>query len=1489
MASVGVLNAELQLRIDNLMRNADTASKRMQSVANTIQDAFGKTDYITPLRESVQGLGHDFRNITSGIIIAQTFYQTLNAAQAAASAIWEYTDALNASQVAFGNLFGNYDLASEFVAVLQEYATRSPFDFRDVQSAAQSLRAYGIEAENLMFVIQGIGNLASVTGNYSETFNRVARAIGQINTRGKLMGEEMRQLAEAGLNVDAVYQRLGITAGEVADANISSAEAINAIVDVLNESYGDAVAAANTTMQGILANMRDLALSIISSIIQPVYEGVHSMLYTISQGINEFQQLFNAGGLGNAISQMFGSDVLSTLQNFMAIVIQLGQSILQVLYPALRIVGQTLLAIITAATPVISVISMLLSILGNLANFLLNNAAAMRILQGILMALATAFILNRVAAAGMLILQVVSRVIAFFSTVAMAASQALQVMSIYLAAGAGAAVAAGKGWVAFASALNVNPLILAISVIAALIAALIGLRSLLGGVSDVAANMTSFEPSNFLGSIPAASGDINKFNNRLQDTNNQLNDMADGLGNAGKAAEKAVEGLLSFDEVFSLPDANDPTLGGGGLGGVGDVGDVSIPDLGDIGAGIPDVPLFDWDKLLGYGQLTSIWGSIVDFFKNLEWPDIASYISTGIISAIASMGTTFLSGALSSLFSGGISGLGSFLAQGANWSTFLTGLKNGIIAGLLSMGFDFVFETIADMLRESGNRMAGNIVDSLSTPIASGLATLIVTKNPFAAAGAAVASGIFEAIQTGMNTGDWSGAVSGILGGIGGVLSMAIAKTPAGMFLGFGSVVTNGIFDGIAQTMEEEGNTQGAEMVRHVGDIVSTAFSGAAIGSIFGPVGMAIGGAVGAIAGAVMTFWDDISNWWTSTAWPWLQDLPGKINDALGGVPGKVIDAGANIIKGLGEGIQTGWETVSTFFTNLGSSIQKLINDPQGWLETDGKQIIEGIGNGISSAWETVSTWFGELPTRIGEFFISAGEWLWNAGSDIIGGIGDGISAKWEEIVLWFQDLPNKIGQFFTDAWNWLFGGGEDTMEGYDSGLDTGYENNVSTFFTDLPGKIAGFFTDAGTWLLNAGSDIIGGIGDGLSQGWETVSTWFGDLPTNIGNFFTDAGDWLVDRGEDIIGGLQSGAESAWNAAGDFFGGIGDGVLSFFSGAYNWLTGSGSETIEGYEDGASDAYNTLSSWLNTLPGLITKVFSPAGSWLVKYGNNLISGLQSGAQNIWRNMSSWLGSLPSTITNVFSGAISWLVSGGRNVISGLQNGAKNIWNNLNSWFRSLPSTITNIFNGAVNWLRSAGNNVMSGLRSGASSMWNSVRSWLSGIPNSIKSLFSGAGSWLRNAGSSIVNGLWNGLSSGWNWITRQVSSWGATLARIKGPEEYDKKLLVPNGEWITEGLLTGLTNKIPEVMDLMSGLAPMMAEEFSSNAGMTIQSAQPHNTGYNTGNRDNTTTVANPYLNQQDTVDNRPVVYVRTMIADKQGLRELKKQLDIVSAESDRWR
>ena len=224
-----------------------------------------------------------------------------------------------------------------------------------------------------------------------------------------------------------------------------------------------------------------------------------------------------------------------------------------------------------------------------------------------------------------------------------------------------------------------------------------------------------------------------------------------------------------------------------------------------------------------------------------------------------------------------------------------------------------------------------------------------------------------------------------------------------------------------------------------------------------------------------------------------------------------------------------------------------------------------------------------------------------------------------------------------------------------------------------------------------------------------------------------------------------------------------------------------------------------------------------------------------------------------------------------------------------WFKSLPGKVAKFFVNAGTWLYTAGTNLIQGLKNGVSTWWSNVTTWFSGLPQRIMSYFSNAGQWLWNAGQNILNGLLGGMQQAWNDITSFVGGIGGWIAANKGPESYDKKLLIPNGSWIMEGLGTGLATEFQQVLAQVRSFGPQMETAFATPqlniSRVSAPTAMPALAPIQ-----QIETVTNPYVNNQTSDDSqRPILYVGTLIADKQSLRELQKKLDVVKSEQDRYR
>lgn len=103
------------------------------------------------------------------------------------------------NRIAFETFLGSARAADKFLGELEDFASRTPFEFTELTQAARRLKAFGFEAKEVIPMMSSIGDAVSGLGRGQEGIQRVILALGQMKAKGKVSGEEMRQLTEVGI------------------------------------------------------------------------------------------------------------------------------------------------------------------------------------------------------------------------------------------------------------------------------------------------------------------------------------------------------------------------------------------------------------------------------------------------------------------------------------------------------------------------------------------------------------------------------------------------------------------------------------------------------------------------------------------------------------------------------------------------------------------------------------------------------------------------------------------------------------------------------------------------------------------------------------------------------------------------------------------------------------------------------------------------------------------------------------------------------------------------------------------------------------------------------------------------------------------------------------------------------------------------------------------------------------------------------------------
>ena len=209
------------LGLDNsqLQSDANNARSIIKGVGNSVEAEGARID-------------NAYRKIATGVAAVFSVQQAIQFAKSVVDVRGEI-EALN---ISFETLVGK-DKAKALFSQIRTFATDTPLLLNDLARGAQMLLSFDVPAERVMTILKQIGD---VSMGDPQKFNSLTLAFSQMFSTGKLMGQDLLQMINAGFNpLTVMAEKTGKTVAqlkkEMEGGSISAEMVAKAFADATGE------------------------------------------------------------------------------------------------------------------------------------------------------------------------------------------------------------------------------------------------------------------------------------------------------------------------------------------------------------------------------------------------------------------------------------------------------------------------------------------------------------------------------------------------------------------------------------------------------------------------------------------------------------------------------------------------------------------------------------------------------------------------------------------------------------------------------------------------------------------------------------------------------------------------------------------------------------------------------------------------------------------------------------------------------------------------------------------------------------------------------------------------------------------------------------------------------------------------------------------------------------------------------------------------------
>ena len=233
----------------------------------------------------------------------------------------------------FKVMTGSAERAAAVIKEISDFAAKTPFDKLGLSRAAKTLMSFGLQSEKVVPTLKMLGDIAGADQN---KLNGLALVFGQIQSTGRLMGQDLLQLINQGFNpLTEISKQTGMSVADLKNAMEKGAISADMVTLAFKSAtsagglfYGN-LEAQSQTLQGRISTLKDnfvTALQKMAEAFLPLLKsGVDFLIAFDWTPIVEKVQAF-----GNALSSIPFDELLNWIRRLSILVVAFATRDLQV-------------------------------------------------------------------------------------------------------------------------------------------------------------------------------------------------------------------------------------------------------------------------------------------------------------------------------------------------------------------------------------------------------------------------------------------------------------------------------------------------------------------------------------------------------------------------------------------------------------------------------------------------------------------------------------------------------------------------------------------------------------------------------------------------------------------------------------------------------------------------------------------------------------------------------------------------------------------------------------------------------------------------------------------------------------------------------------------------------------------------------------------------------------------------------------------------------